>query len=169
MHTKKPKPSSTQMREARRLEAVRLIRAGATQADVARQFRVSREAVRKWWDRYQAGGLAGLRSRPRTGQPPRVSRSLLRRRLPKVLLRGAEAHGFSTGIWTLSRVAEVIEREFCVQYSVGHTWRLLVEQLGWSCQKPERRARERDERAVRRWRREVWPQIKKTPANGAAP
>jgi transposase len=169
MHAKKLKPSSTQMREARRMEAVRLIRAGATQADVARQFRVSREAVRKWWDRYRAGGLAALRARRRTGHPPRVSRSLLRRRLPKMLVRGAEAHGFSTDIWTLSRVAQVIEREFGVHYSVGHTWRLLVEQLEWSCQKPERRARERDERAVQQWRRELWPQIKKTPATGAAP
>jgi transposase len=125
--------------------------------------------VRKWWDRYLVGGLRSLRARPRTGHPRRVALSLLRKRLPKILVKGAQSYGFVTDLWTLSRVSHVIEQEFGVRYSVGHTWRLLVEQLGWSCQKPERQARERDERAVQAWRRKVWPQIKKTPAIGAAP
>ncbi len=158
----------TRMREARRMEAIGLIRAGATQADVARQLRVSREAVRKWWDRYQRGGLRALRARPRTGHPRQVALPVLRKRLPRLLAKGATAHGYATDIWTLSRVSDVIEREFGVRYSVGHTWRLLVEGLGWTCQKPERRARERDDRAVQKWRREVWPEIQKTPAAGVA-
>jgi transposase len=157
------------MREARRLEAIRLIKHGATQADVARQFRVSREAVRKWWDRYGLGGIRALYARRRGGPKRRVALSVLRQKLPRLLLRGATAYGFFTDLWTLSRVAAVIEREFGTHYSVGHTWRVLHDGLGWTCQKPERRARERDEKLVQAWRREQWPAIKKTPSRAVQP
>ena len=82
-----------------------------------------------------------------------------------MLRRGPPAFGYTTDLWTLKRVAEVIEREFAVRYHPGHVWRLLVS-LAWSCQKPERRARERDEAAIERWRERHWPHIKKRPKRG---
>ena len=68
-----------------------------------------------------------------------------------ILLKGALAGGYPTELWTLGRVAQVIRREFHVRYHPGHLWRVLGK-MGWSCQKPERLARERDEEAVRQWR-----------------
>jgi len=79
-----------------------------------------------------------------------------------VLQRGPPAAGYPTELWTLKRMAEVIEKKFGVRYHPGHVWRLLAS-LGWSCQKPERRARESDEAAIERWRRERWAHIKKRP------
>jgi transposase len=79
-----------------------------------------------------------------------------------LLLKGATAHGFSTDLWTLPRVAEVIARTFGVRYHPAHVWKILRGE-GWSCQKPERRARERDEAAIQRWRTDRWPHIKKRP------
>src|SRR3989304_2212551 len=81
-------------------------------------------------------------------------------KLPNSLLRGARAHGFSTDLWTLPRVAEVIARTSGVRYHPAHVWKILRGE-GWSCQKPERRARERDEDAIKQWRAERWPHIKK--------
>jgi len=85
-----------------------------------------------------------------------------RRRLAKVLLKGPRHHGYSTELWTLERVAEVIAMNFGVEYHPGHVWKIL-RAMAWSCQKPERRARERDEEAIRRWREVDWPRIKKRP------
>jgi transposase len=80
--------------------------------------------------------------------------------LKAILLRGARAAGFRTDLWTLRRVAQVIEHHFGVKYHPGHVWYLL-RAMGWSPQKPERRARERDEAAIARWREEAWPQLEK--------
>jgi transposase len=78
------------------------------------------------------------------------------------LLEGPTAHRFATPLWTLKRVRLLIEREFGVRYSEVHVWRLLG-QLGFSNQKPDRRALERDEAAIEHWRKRTWPALKKTP------
>jgi transposase len=78
----------------------------------------------------------------------------------KILSAGPLKSGYRTDLWTCPRVAEVIERNFGIRFHPGHVWKLL-RSLAWSCQKPEQRARERDERAVRRWRQRDWPRIKK--------
>jgi transposase len=81
--------------------------------------------------------------------------------LLRLLLRGARAHGYRTNLWTTARIAEVIQREFGVQYHRDHVGRLM-HSLQWSPQKPERRALERDEIAIEGWKRKDWPRIKKT-------
>jgi transposase len=86
--------------------------------------------------------------------------------LLKLLQRGPAAAGYARELWTLKRVADLIERRFGVRYHPCHVWRVLGS-LGWSCQKPERRARERDEGEIERWRRRRWPHIKKRPAGKA--
>src|SRR6266403_2482031 len=80
----------------------------------------------------------------------------------RALRNGPRAHGFSTDLWTLPRVADVIERLTRVRHHPGHVWRLL-RRLGWSLQRPTRRARERDEQAIRTWKTRRWLQLKKTP------
>jgi len=84
------------------------------------------------------------------------------KRLEEGLLKGSEALGYETPLWTLGRVGHLIEQEFGVQYHQGHIWKIL-RQLKWSCQRPEGRARERNEKAIRHWKRVEWPGIKKKP------
>jgi transposase len=84
--------------------------------------------------------------------------------LKVLLLQGPQAFGYATALWTLKRIARVIRKQWRVVYHPSHVWRLLGE-LGWSCQRPERRARERDEKAIRRWLRDDWPRIKKRLSN----
>ena len=95
------------------------------------------------------------------GRPSKLS-TRERRRLVKLLQRGARAHGYATDLWTTQRVARVIFREFRVRYHRAHVGRVL-HSLGWTVQKPERRALERDEERIARWKQETWPSIKKKP------
>jgi transposase len=81
--------------------------------------------------------------------------------LENILLRGAQAAGYSTELWTLRRISEVIKKQFGVRYSTSAVWRLLVVDLKWSTQKPERRATQRDEAAIEQWKKVQWPTIKK--------
>ncbi len=83
-----------------------------------------------------------------------------KRTLVSLLLKGALRAGYTTDLWTLGRVAALIDQQFGVRYHPSHVWKVLTA-LGWSCQKPERRAVERDEVAIARWKREAWPWIKK--------
>jgi transposase len=105
-------------------------------------------------------GTAGLRARPQPGRTPRLNWSQ-KRRLVAALKRGAVAAGFDSDLWTCRRVRDHIGKAFGVWYDFNHVGRIL-HTLGFSVQKPESRARERDERAIARWRTRDWPRIKKT-------
>lgn len=152
--------------EERRLAAVMLFREGCTQAEVSRRLRVSRQSVSRWHQQWQEGGKRGLRAAPTTGRPARLDAAQLRA-VERALLRGARAQGFPTDLWTLPRIAAVIDRTTGERYHPGHVWRIL-RRMGWSLQRPARRAIERDQAAIDGWVRERWPQVKKTPG-GATP
>jgi transposase len=153
--------------EARRLRAAELFTAGVRQAEVARQLGVSAQAVSVWHARWQVGGTDALRSRGPSGPVPRLSDAQLTQ-VERALLEGAAANGFVGELWTLDRIAAVIQRLTGVQHHPAHVWALLRHRLGWSVQRPVRRAAERDQAAIDRWVKERWPQIKQTP-NGAEP
>jgi transposase len=148
--------------QARRLNAGRLFAQGRSQADVARALEVSRQTASRWYHAWAVGGAEALRGAGRTGRRCKLSGDELCC-FEAWLLEGAQAHGYDTDLWTLERIAELVDRWFGVTYHPGHVWKLLC-RLGWSCQRPERRARERNEASIRRWLRHRWPAIKKRPA-----
>ena len=151
--------------EARRRRALALLRRGLGVRAVARRVGCSPGSVSRWQAAVAAGGAAALRGQPAPGRPRRLS-ARQRTRLVKLMLQGPTAHGYATELWTLPRVADLIARTFGVRYHPAHVWKILRGE-GWSCQKPERRARERDEAAIRRWRTDRWPHIKKRAARRA--
>jgi transposase len=153
--------------QVRRLRAAELFAAGVTQAEIARQLEVSAQAVSVWHARWQAGGTDGLRSRGPSGPAPRLSDAQLAT-VEQALLDGAAANGFVGELWTLDRIALVIERLTGVQHHPAHVWALLRHRLGWSVQRPKRRAAERNQAAIDRWVKQRWPRILQTP-NGAEP
>lgn len=146
--------------ERRRRRAIDLLKAGASITDVARRLGCSHSSVILWRDAVRRRGSAALQAKPAAGRPPKLCERQ-RARLPRLLLQGASAWGFETDLWTTRRIATVIQREFRVRLHRAHVGRLLTT-LGWSCQKPERRAIERDEAAITRWKRYRWTTIKKT-------
>jgi transposase len=119
-------------------------------------------AVWQWRETVRRHGREGLKAKPTPGRPPKLT-TKQRDRLPRLLLRGARAYGYPTDLWTTARVAQVIRREFGVRYHAAHVSRVLAS-CGWSCQKPERRATERDEAAIAHWKRYQWVAIKKKPS-----
>ena len=164
------RPAAQQQRErlqARRLRAAALFAIGMRQVEVARQLGVSRQAVSGWHATWQTGGTNALRSRGPTGPSPRLSDQQLAR-VERALLEGATANGFVGELWTVDRIAAVIERLTGVRHHPAHVWALLRHRLGWSVQRPKRRAAERDQDAIDRWVKQDWPRTKQTP-NGAEP
>ena len=148
--------------ERRRKRAAHLFAQGKTQADVVRELEVSRQSVSRWHAEWKTGGTAALRGAGRAGRLPQLDKRDLRR-VERQLERGPLANGYPTDMWTLQRVAEVIEAETGVAYHPGHVWRILG-QLGWSRQRPARRALERNDEAIAHWVKHDWPRLKKTPA-----
>ena len=153
---------SSQELERRRFRAWTLLREGLSPVEVARRVGVDRRSVRRWKAAVRQQGTPALAARPAPGRPPRLSPQE-RRQLEEGLLRGARAAGFETDLWTCPRVAHWIARRFRVHYHPDHVCRLL-HALGWSPQKPQRQAIERDEKAVRHWLRHTWTAIKKKPS-----
>lgn len=150
---------SPQVLEARRRIAARLLARGDTLTEVAAVVGSSVSSVKRWKDAMTRRGEASLVSKPHLGPAPKLG-SADRRRLLAALKAGAEAWNFPTPEWSCPRVKLLIERLFEVSYHVDYVGTLL-HQLGWSAQKPEHRARERDEQAIERWRRVEWPRLKK--------
>jgi transposase len=158
---------ATDWREGRRLRAFELKQEGWSQQRVAEALGVSKGAVSQWMKRAQQGGVQALKRRPAPGARPRLSEEQ-RMKLPELLERGAEAHGFRGEVWTCQRVAIVIRREFGVSYHPAHVSRLL-KALRHTLQKPQRRANQRDEEAIERWKEERWPSLKKGHKRKAGP
>ena len=152
-------PGTAQQLERRRRQAIQLLKAGKKLSAVAQAVSASVSSVFRWYESYRRQGLKGLRPRPTPGRPPHLSASQ-KKRLATLLLKGPLAAGHRTDLWTLKRVAQLIRRQWGVGYHPCHVWKLL-QSLGWSCQKPERRALQRDDAAIAHWRRSRWPHIKK--------
>ena len=149
--------------EQRLLRAAGLLGQGFPQAEVARRVGVHRQSVSRWANALAKNGRDALRQAGRAGRKPRLAEQDLAG-LVQGLQAGPEALGYSTALWTCPRVADLIERQTGLRYHPDHVSRIL-QKLGWSCQRPVGRARERNEQAVRQWRRHRWPHVKKKPAN----
>ena len=136
---------------------MQLKRDGWSQRDIAEALGASEVTVSRWVARARAGGLDALQAHPGPGHPSELSPAQ-RRMIPEFLWHGPEAYGFWGQVWTCTRVAAVIQEEFGVASHKGHVARLLKE-LHWTPQAPIRRAIQRDEAAIERWRHEVWPEL----------
>jgi transposase len=150
----------------RRVRAARLLQAGRKPAEVAALVGAPRQTVYRWKDVLEAKGIDGLRDMSKGGRPALLGAEELVR-LQLALMEGPTAHGFGTPLWTLKRVRVFIERQFGVRYSDVHVWRLLG-QMGFSSQKPERRALERDEVTIEDWKKRGWRALKKKPTEKVA-
>jgi transposase len=136
-----------------------LKRRGCCQRDIAEALDASEVSVSRWLADARDGGPDALRARLPSGSPPRLSLAE-KRSIPEFLWHGPEAYGFRGQVWTCARVAKVIEWEFGVRYHKDHVGRLLKD-LGWTPQQPIKRAIQRDEAAIRRWREEAFPELRR--------
>jgi transposase len=151
--------------EERRMKAAALLEKGVHQAEVARQVGASREAVRQWDNLRKKKGLSGLKKAGRAGRKPRLQ-AKQQDKIIAGLKRGPRSLRYNTDLWTLPRVGDLIKRISGIEFSEVHVWRIL-RSLGWTPQKPTSRAKERDEEAIRHWKRYRWPQVKKKPEKKA--
>jgi transposase len=159
--TPMPRPKgSADLLEHRRRRALALLGEGRSLHEVARLVACAASSVMRWRDARARGGPQALKVRTSPGRPPKLGKRD-HPRLVRLLLKGAIAHGHPTDLWTTTRIARLIRRKFGVRYHGDHVGRLM-HHIGWSHQKPERRALERDEEAIAHWKRREWPRVKKT-------
>jgi len=151
---------SAEVLEDRRKRAIALLDKHFSLHEVARRIGCHASSVMRWRNLHRSLGAQGLKVRRATGRPPRLSVQQ-KRRLLKMLLQGPQAFGWKTQIWTTQRIARLIKKHFAVSYHHDHIGRIL-HQLGWTVQKPERRAVERNEQAIEQWKATVWKEVKKT-------
>jgi transposase len=154
-------------KEQRRWRALELKRDGLTHEEVAEALDVTKGAVSQWMKRVAEEGEEGLCARPHPGAIPKLTLEQ-KELLPDFLSHGSEAYGFRGEFWNSARVGEVIWREFEVRYHKNHIPRLL-HRVGWTPQLPIERASQRDEERIARWRKEVWPELKKRLSRSGAP
>ena len=150
---------SREAKERRRLKAGRLFKAGVPQAEVARRLRVTPAAVHGWYHAWKEQGIRGLKSKGQTGFPSRMT-DADRRKLKRAILQGARKFGYETDLWTLERMSTVMKQVCRKSFGITRTWQIVLN-LGFTCQKPERRSIERDEHAIQAWRRTTFPRLKK--------
>ena len=154
--------------EERRIAGARMLKSKVPQADVARQLGVSRQAVSVWAQQLtDANGAVGKLKAKVLGRPKRLSPQQCES-LSRMLVAGALQAGFPTELWTIKRVRVLVAREFGVEYSSSGCWELL-RGLGFSPQKPEKRATQRNEPAIVHWKRKTWPALKKKPSGSNEP
>ena len=154
----RPKGTAADL-EARRVDALRRLRAGESAAAVAAAVGVHVKSVHRWRKARADGGRAALRARPTPGRPCRLG-DRQKAKLTDLLLAGALANGFPTDLWTCPRIVTLIKRHFGVAYHHDHVGRLMAA-IGFTCQKPKLRAAERDEAAIEHWVRHDWAAVKK--------
>jgi len=145
-------------RERVRLVAAEMIEAGASDREVARLFRVSRMSVNRWRRALAAGGREALASKGAGGARCKLTPAQVSG-LEMELDAGPAACGYADQCWTLARIADQVWRRWGVEYTLAGM-DVLLHRIGWSVQVPARRAAERDEERIARWREETWPVIK---------
>ncbi len=145
-------------REQVRLAAAEMIEDGASDREVARRFRVSRMSANRWRRALARGGRAALASKGAGGAQCKLTLAHLHE-LEAVLETGPAGCGYADQRWTLARIADQVWRRFGVEYTLAGM-DVLLHRIGWSVQVPARRAAERDEDKIARWREETWPVIK---------
>jgi transposase len=150
--------------ERRRHLAVDRVRSGYTQTEVAQFLDVHLRSVQRWMQAYRQLGRPGLKAKPATGRPPKLS-AAQERQVLSWFRRSPREFGFPTELWTAARVTEVIQRKFHKDFHPHYINQWLA-QRRITPQKPIRQARERSERKVRHWLREEWPRIKKVQRGG---
>jgi transposase len=151
----RPKGTAAEL-ERRRRRAVELLEQGESPAVVARILGVKPTSLHRW--RRMARQPDGLTPKPPSGARRRLDDAQLVE-LEQLLSQGAPAHGFPNDLWTAARVAKVIQRHFAVKYHPAYVRRLLRRRLNWTSHKPQRRARQRNDKEVERWKADEFPRI----------
>jgi transposase len=152
------------MLEERRRKIIAFLKRNLSLHEIARRLGCHASSVMRWRNAFRSKGPEGLKAKPASGRPPKLS-APQQQRLVRLLAQGAVAHGYRTELWTTQRITDLVEQQLGVRYHRNHVGKLL-HRLGWSHQKPELRAVERDEAAIQAWKQTVWPRVKKTPRGG---
>jgi transposase len=159
---------SGEQNERKRRRAIEIVlRQQRTQLAAAKELKVHLRTVQRWVGLYRRHGDVGIRSKKATGRPKKL-RSWQLNRLQAALLRGPSHQGYGNDLWTSRRILQLVEKLFGISYHHNHIPKLL-RSMGWSAQRPQRQAVEKDAEQIERWIRVEWKRIKKKPEASKRP
>jgi transposase len=144
--------------EARRMQAAELFAQDLSNAEIGRRLHVSRQTVSGWYQTWKEQGTDGLKVQL-PGQSCRLSQEQ-KEQILQALVQGPQANGFETTLWTLERITKLIDKLTGISYHPGHVW-YLMQELDWTCQKPEPVARERNPAKIDHFVEEEFPRVKR--------
>lgn len=145
--------------EKRRLKAGTFFEKKRSQVWVSEHFKVSRAAVCQWYKMWKKSKTKGLLSKGHPGFASQLTEKK-KSEFKSIILKGPIASGYKTDFWTIDRLCEIARKKLKVKLGYTRIWNTVVS-LGFSCQKPERLAREQDAKAVKTWKQKTFPELKK--------
>jgi transposase len=158
------RPMGTRLQlEKRRQKAIEMLQAGKTYRFIAKTLKCSTSSVVRWNQTFNQKGIKGLISKPILGVTSKLTKEQ-KKELFNDLTKGACKFGYTSEIWTLKRISDHIQKKFKVLYRFTSIWKILNKE-NWSCQKPEKRAIQRNEKVIEDWKQKVWVNIKKNKKN----
>lgn len=132
---------------------------GENQAVISRRLGVSRAAVCQWRAAWEKEGNDGLASKGHPGFPSKLTPEK-KKKLKRIMIQGPRLFGYATDFWTVDRIRDVARKKLRIALGYTRIWNTIID-LGFSCQKPETRARARNERAIADWKLKQFPRLKK--------
>lgn len=142
-----------------RQQAIQAVHKGQTATSVAAAFGLNVRTVFTWLAKYSDGGEQALLAKPIPGRPPKISDEEMQRIAQAVRDHTPRQFALEYGLWTLSLIAKLIDRQFGKSLSLAAVSRIM-KLLGFSAQKPLYQAWQHDAAMVRRWKTETYPEIK---------
>jgi transposase len=147
--------------EQLRRQAMRLIDQGRRQSEVARLLDVSQPTISLWRQRFLKGGWAALRKRKRgreVGTDRRLNREQEKEIQKTIVDHTPDQLKMTFALWSRHAVQQLIKDKYDVSYTLQGVGRLLKD-WGFTPQRPAKRAIERNDEAVRKWKEEDYPQL----------
>ncbi|MBF0434189.1 MAG: transposase, partial [Magnetococcales bacterium] len=141
-----------------RIRAVRRVEAGESPETVIQALGFHRSCIYEWIAKYREGGIDALRAKLAPGKTPKLNGKHMKWLYTSIVGKNPLQLRFPFALWTRSMVRELIRRELGIALSECQVGRLL-HKLGLSPQKPVRKAWQRNDVWVDRWRREEFPAI----------
>jgi transposase len=161
LNLKKEAEKCGEAKVAKRIHAVLLNNENYTSPTIAKLLHAPRSKVSYWLKNYEAHGYESLLEGHRSGRPPSLNEEQ-KIELEDIIDSGPIAYGFTSGVWTSIMISDVVSEEFGIHFHPGHT-RKILKQLGYSMQKPKRVLARADEEQKMKWKRYIYPNIKKKP------
>ena len=143
-----------------RMQAIKAVQGGQSATEVAKADGINRQTIYRWMANYLSGGQEALLAKPIPGRPSKLSDKQMRWIAEAVGNDTPQQYEFEFALWTLKIIGTLIQKQFDIKLSIN-TLSRVMKLLGFTAQKPLYQAWQQDEKLVRQWEEDIYPEIKR--------